>query len=330
VYVDANDNAIRETGEVGIPGVTVTLTGIDMDGNTVTRSTSTAADGSYSFDELLAGTYTITEIQPSGFADGRDTSGTQGGTVANDIISGIVLTGGANGTDYRFGEQTATISGHLFLDMNGDGIQQPGEPNMQNVSIIVTDSTGKPQVIVTDSNGNYTVVVQPGQVTVQVDLSDPDIPAGAVVTTGTLGGTATQIVTATANNNSAVSNIGFNTKPTAVTLASFTAAWSGGHVLVRWTTGAEFNTWGYQIYRSTDGVRAHAVKMTPALILSQGRGGGGASYQWIDLNVEPYTSYSYWLEEQELAGSVNEYGPAKAASSPAAGKYTLFVPVVMR
>jgi hypothetical protein len=164
---------------------------------------------------------------------------------------------------------------------------------------------------------------------VQVDLGDPDIPTGAVVTTGALGGTAAQTVTATANNNTAVSNVGFNPRPTAVVLVSFTSAWSGGHVVVRWATAAEFNTWGFQIYRSTDGVRAHAVNVTPALIPVQGRG-GGASYVWLDQDVDPRASYTYWLEEHEIGGAVNEYGPAKAASRPAGAGYTLFLPVVIR
>ena len=38
-----------------------------------------------------AGTYTITETQPAGYTDGKDTIGTPGGTVGNDAFSNIVL-----------------------------------------------------------------------------------------------------------------------------------------------------------------------------------------------------------------------------------------------
>ena len=60
----------------------------DNAGAAVTRTTTTAADGSYRFDGLLAGTYTLTETQPpapttgsNGFYDGAETRGSAGGTV---------------------------------------------------------------------------------------------------------------------------------------------------------------------------------------------------------------------------------------------------------
>jgi hypothetical protein len=48
--------------------------------------------------------YQIEQVQPAGFADGRDTVGTLGGTLANDRISNIVLAAGDNGTGYDFAE----------------------------------------------------------------------------------------------------------------------------------------------------------------------------------------------------------------------------------
>lgn len=42
--------------------------------------------------------YTVTESQPAGLLDGRDTVGTAGGTAsANDVISGIVVASGTLG-----------------------------------------------------------------------------------------------------------------------------------------------------------------------------------------------------------------------------------------
>ena len=38
--------------------------------------------GVYTFDNLPAGTYTITETQPGGYTDGKDTLGNKGGTAA--------------------------------------------------------------------------------------------------------------------------------------------------------------------------------------------------------------------------------------------------------
>ena len=58
----------KNTGESGQSGWTVYL---DADGNgqlgTGETSATTAADGSYSFDGLAAGTYTVAEVQQPGW-----------------------------------------------------------------------------------------------------------------------------------------------------------------------------------------------------------------------------------------------------------------------
>jgi hypothetical protein len=98
VYIDANGNGVKDPGEVGVAGVTITLTG------RVTRTATTAADGSFTFNALPFGTYTLTETQPAGFLDGKDAAGSLGGTVSDDVISGIVLNPGDDGVNYLFGE----------------------------------------------------------------------------------------------------------------------------------------------------------------------------------------------------------------------------------
>ncbi|MBK9711649.1 MAG: DUF11 domain-containing protein [Kouleothrix sp.] len=118
--------------------------------------------------------------------------------------------------------------------------------------------------------------------------------------------------------------------PTAIVLVSFTATRENHSVVVRWATGAELNTWGFHLYRSPDGVRAHATRVTPQIILGVGRGQGGASYSWADANVEDAATYSYWLSEIELGGATNEYGPATTPPQPASGTYRLLVPLMLR
>src|SRR5262249_20396894 len=75
-------------------------------GHTVTMTATTGADGSYNFGNLEPGTYTVREIQPNTFADGKDAVGTSGGnaTAVNDQISGIALASHASATGYKFGE----------------------------------------------------------------------------------------------------------------------------------------------------------------------------------------------------------------------------------
>ncbi|MDN4640572.1 SdrD B-like domain-containing protein [Agreia sp. PsM10] len=66
VWNDANYNGLQDEGETGVEGVTVTLAGTDDLGNPVSASTTTAADGSYLFSNLRAGTYTVSFTAPSG------------------------------------------------------------------------------------------------------------------------------------------------------------------------------------------------------------------------------------------------------------------------
>src|SRR6201999_3503844 len=104
VYVDANDNGIKDTAEVGISGATVTLTGFSDLGSATNITTTSAVDGSYTFSNLRPGTYTVTETQPAGYLDGKDSLGSAGGTAANDVFTGIHPLSGTTGTGYDFGE----------------------------------------------------------------------------------------------------------------------------------------------------------------------------------------------------------------------------------
>ncbi|MSU79263.1 MAG: choice-of-anchor E domain-containing protein [Gemmataceae bacterium] len=103
VYFDANNNGTFDIGETPIANVKVKLEGIDNNGP-VNLETTTNANGEYKFSNLLPSTYSITEIQPVGFDDGKDTIGTPGGTVANDNFSDIDLPAEFDGVNNNFGE----------------------------------------------------------------------------------------------------------------------------------------------------------------------------------------------------------------------------------
>lgn len=75
------------------------------------------------------------------------------------------------------------ISGRIFNDLDGDGIQDPGEPGLAGVDVIITDADGNVFTVTTDANGDYEVEVETdGMATVTVD--DTTLPEGFVLTTG--------------------------------------------------------------------------------------------------------------------------------------------------
>ena len=108
-YVDGNGNGTLDSGEAGIPGVTIELSKTDG-GYTFSTYTLTAADGSYHFAEgsnylLPAGSYTVKEIPPGFFVPGLASNGTPAAAGPNTTsqLAGITLAAGQQGTGYDFG-----------------------------------------------------------------------------------------------------------------------------------------------------------------------------------------------------------------------------------
>lgn len=141
VYEDTNGNGTRDVGEPGIAGVTITLSG---DADLVTQ---TLPDGRFVFAGLAPGEYTITETQPSGYADGVVATGGSSGAVSGDSVTGIVV-GDPDPTDsYSFGEvPLAAIAGVVYDDLDGDGTRDPGEPGIAGAQVSLSgDATRGPQ-----------------------------------------------------------------------------------------------------------------------------------------------------------------------------------------
>ncbi len=156
VYVDFNNNGVRNVGEPGISGAKVTLAGIDANGNPVARTTFADANGSYRFDQLLAGTYAVTETQPVAFIDGLDSlgaiNGLGNGTATNDQFSNIALPAGAAGLGYNFGElppagnyaKNTFVSGTVYVDANANGVLDQGEAPIGGVTVQLLNLNGTP------------------------------------------------------------------------------------------------------------------------------------------------------------------------------------------
>jgi hypothetical protein len=116
--------------------------------------------------------------------------------VKNNITSAIISTeSGAGGTASASTTvvQTGTLTGHVFRDDNGDGIQNAGEPNISGAVVIVTTSIGGTLTTSTDVNGDYSLIVPVGATT--VDVTDP---AGYTLMTANDPQTVNVIATGTA------------------------------------------------------------------------------------------------------------------------------------
>jgi Transposase DDE domain group 1 len=72
---------------------------------TLSRFERTDPEGAYVFLNLRPGSYTITEAQPAGYAQGTDSVGTAGGSLSATDQFSVPLGVEVNGLNYNFGEQ---------------------------------------------------------------------------------------------------------------------------------------------------------------------------------------------------------------------------------
>lgn len=106
VFNDVNGNNVQDNGEVGIPNVTMTLTGTGaLAGVTLTAVTNAA--GTYTFNGLTKGVYNLVQTQPVNFVGTTAIPGTTGGTAAANAINTINLQADSTGNNLP---ETADLS----------------------------------------------------------------------------------------------------------------------------------------------------------------------------------------------------------------------------
>ncbi len=172
--VDLNGNGEEDPGEPRLDGVTFTLTGTDYTGAAITPvsvvtgdnpSTPTVEEGEFWFEDLLPGTYTVTETVPAGFApttpsvvaDISVTSGKEWVAIAGqaNLPPGstkqeMILDADSNSIPDLAFLQTPPdfeidITGRKINDENGNGIEDPGELGRAGVEIRLYEDVNENQ-----------------------------------------------------------------------------------------------------------------------------------------------------------------------------------------
>ena len=190
VWNDANGNGIKEAFEPGVGGVTVKLY-LDNDNNnipdgpgfgTIVSTTTTAANGSYFFNELDPGRYIVSLIIPAGYIPSPTFSLTPDNNINNDnnaailfnnqseirsnaitISSGAEPTNDGDGTEGNLTLDLAVcgqsdIGDFVWFDRNANGLQDPEENGFANTSVILIYPDGTTYQKFTDANGKYSFV----------------------------------------------------------------------------------------------------------------------------------------------------------------------------
>ena len=191
VWYDADGDGIQDAGESGVDGVTVEL--YDNSTSMLVASTVTSGGGAYVFMNVLPGDYDLVFIAPAGYTfTTQDVGGDD--TIDSDPVVGtgqtatITLAAGERNNDMDAGLiGTGSIGDFVWSDDNGDGIQDGGELGIPGVTVFIDlDSDGvldpgEPSDV-TDGAGAYDIInVPPGTYDVTVDAST--VPPGYIPTT---------------------------------------------------------------------------------------------------------------------------------------------------
>jgi peptidyl-prolyl cis-trans isomerase A (cyclophilin A) len=192
-FLDANHNGVYDGGDPALPAVQVTLTGKTTVGTTVSVSESTDPSGSYSFVNVLPGTYQVSAVPLAGLANGLASFSGVAAAPGVNTSSPIVL-GGGQSVLHNLGFQ-------------GSGLVSPSV----NMSLFLTSTTaadfpfssgtpGTGQTLVNFRGNNTPIVssaIAPVSVSVsaaatQIDLAghfkDPDANNPTFVTFNTTDG----------------------------------------------------------------------------------------------------------------------------------------------
>ncbi|WP_418907744.1 SdrD B-like domain-containing protein [Glutamicibacter endophyticus] len=194
VWVDENSNGVQDADEVGVEGVTVTL--LDADGNpTGVAPVVTDENGMYVFSGIECGTYQVKFSDlPEGYVfttpgegedSAKDSDPNTDGVVENVTVGGEVPN---DRTDVDAGivppaAEVCSIGDFVWVDENGNGVQDEGEAPVEGVTVTLLNADGTPvegvEPLTTDANGRYVFSgIECG--TYQVKFSD--LPEGYVFT----------------------------------------------------------------------------------------------------------------------------------------------------
>jgi hypothetical protein len=148
-FNDANGNGVRDADEAGLAGVTIRLT----DASNVVRTTTTDASGAFSFANVAAGAYVVSEVVPNGFTQ---TAPAAPGTFAINVVTGQPV--GPLLFGNRMAEPgTGSISGRKILDFEGNGVVDGNDRGFEGIVFELRDSNGNLVATATsDAQGNFT------------------------------------------------------------------------------------------------------------------------------------------------------------------------------
>jgi hypothetical protein len=349
VWDDLDGDGIQDAGEPGVPGVTVTL--YAADGTTVISSTITDQNGNYLFANLNEGTYVVGfGTLPNGktFTAQDNTTGPDGDG-ANTATGGgdsdvnpstgktatVTLTAGQLNLTVDAGIRStpvATVGNRVWDDLDGDGVQEAGEPGIPGVVATLYNSSNQPiGSAVTGANGEWLITNVPVGTGYYVIFTNK--PAGNwtiqdIGGAGTGGGTdndtdsdvngsgQTGAFNVTASDMKIVIDAGINvTMILPVKFTNFTAIKQGNTSHLQFSIAQAAPSSVFTIERSINGLTFTAIGSI--------NGTNATTYQYIDYTPELNSKNYYRIKEVDLQGIVT-VSDIKTLSFTKSGNVSLY------
>ena len=148
VWLDADGDGLQTPGEIGVAGVPVTL--LDEFGDEV-ATTETDAQGEYLFDDVDGGDYTVV-FEPTMAVTTADVGADD--TVDSDGVE-VAVTLDRDRLDIDLGLVPTSIGDFVWLDENGNGLQDGGEPGVPGVDVKLLQNGVELAATQTDDSGIY-------------------------------------------------------------------------------------------------------------------------------------------------------------------------------
>jgi subtilisin-like proprotein convertase family protein len=192
VWRDLDGDGVQDADEPGIGGVTVHL--LRGDGSDTGQTATTDATGHYLFNNLPPGAYAVrfalaslppdcTVTRPNVGDDARDSDADP---LTGQTPATAVLGDGQQDRTLDLGcapRGVVRVGDYVWDDLNGNGIQEPGEPGIGGVTVRLLrgDGSDTGQTTVTDATGRYLFAdLPPGAYAVVFDQTT--LPTGYRIT----------------------------------------------------------------------------------------------------------------------------------------------------
>jgi DNA-directed RNA polymerase II subunit RPB1 len=136
VWTDTNRDGIKDSGEPGMPGVTLSIT--KADGTAVTNvfgaavtTTTTDSSGAYVFADLPPGSYKVSVTDPAGYIATTALAGSDravDSSTGNATSTNLIVGGSSDTTlDFGFVLPKVSVGNFVWADTDRDGVQDVGE-----------------------------------------------------------------------------------------------------------------------------------------------------------------------------------------------------------